>query len=352
MCIDTKVESDIQMYTPGLTRVLLSTPTVPDDTCPTLYTNGLKIGYNQAYWATLAPQYRMGAWVHELLHIVLAHPLRRGNRDPKRWNIAADYELNPYVADAGYALHPSWLYDAQYVGMSAEEIYEILPKDNSQKCQCRLDDQTHEDGTPLTPQEIDERRALADAIAAAIRWGQLPGSLARALDKLVTPRRSCAGIVASWLERIASDEETYAPPDRRCHYLPGFEETEQGKIVVVVDTSGSIGEKELDIFASEALGVLLQVGEIVVIAADAAVQNIAPATTKSEFLAALHDIKGGGGTDFRPALETASRMDNVCGAVYLTDGAGTYPARCALPVLWALTAEGAPPFGAIVKLKE
>lgn len=352
MCIDTKAESDIQMYTPGLTRVLLSTPTTPDDTCQTLYTDGLKIGYNPSYWEALEPQYRLGAWVHELLHIVLAHPLRRGNRDPERWNCAADYELNPYVADTGYALHPSWLYDAKYAGMSAEEIYEILPKGLSQKCQCRLDDQAHADGTPLTPQEIDERRALADAVAAAIRWGQLPGSLARALDKMVAPRRSCAGIIASWLERVASDEETYAPPDRRCHYLPGYEEVEQGKIAVIVDTSGSIGEKELDVFASEALGVLLQAGEIVVIAADASVQSIVTVASKAEFLSALRGIKGGGGTDFRPGLAAAEKMDNVCGAVYLTDGEGTYPARCTLPVLWALTAEDAPPFGAVVKLKE
>ena len=67
---------------------------------------------------------------------------------------------------------------------------------------------------------------------------------------------------------------------------------------------------------------------------------------------------GGGGTDFRPFFEAVDQAaspfgDGVC--VYLTDGAGTFPAEPPpLPVLWVVTPGGrdlaAFPFGEAVRL--
>ena len=54
--------------------------------------------------------------------------------------------------------------------------------------------------------------------------------------------------------------------------------------------------------------------------------------------------KGGGGTNFIPALKAAEDYQPNC-IVYLTDGDGTYPRDCQYPVLWALTKSHAVPFG-------
>jgi len=114
---------------------------------------------------------------HEILHCVFGHFARRGNRDPKRWNVATDLEINPRLLDEGIMGLPELkqmrgLYNAEYIGKSAEEIYQILEdkaRDNKEKQKQQQknqqnnnnqDDSDGEDGESmdevLNPQEGDE----------------------------------------------------------------------------------------------------------------------------------------------------------------------------------------------------
>jgi len=53
------------------------------------FTDGTRLVYHPERFAkTLNDKSRMWLVVHELLHVILMHPMRRGIRDPWRWNVA------------------------------------------------------------------------------------------------------------------------------------------------------------------------------------------------------------------------------------------------------------------------
>ena len=52
--------------------------------------------------------------------------MRRSGRDPKRWNEACDYAINPILLDAGLHLPEGVLVDDRFREMSAEQIYNQL----------------------------------------------------------------------------------------------------------------------------------------------------------------------------------------------------------------------------------
>ena len=98
-----------------------------DRTCETAWTDGVSLGYNPAFIDELHLDQVKGLLAHEVMHCACAHNTRRGNRDGKRWNIAADYAINPLLNEAGFALPPGVLFDFSYKGKSADEIYTLLP---------------------------------------------------------------------------------------------------------------------------------------------------------------------------------------------------------------------------------
>ena len=63
---------------------------------------------------------------HEVLHVALGHVHRRGNREPERWNNAADYAANPIVQSAGFTLWKGALINPAFDGKEAEAIYRML----------------------------------------------------------------------------------------------------------------------------------------------------------------------------------------------------------------------------------
>ena len=80
--------------------------------------------------------------VHEIMHCMFEHFIRRNAREPKKWNRAADYAINQiilremgpgvngkkHLADIrkGPDGKPVWLFDTKYDSMTAEEIYRLL----------------------------------------------------------------------------------------------------------------------------------------------------------------------------------------------------------------------------------
>jgi DNA-binding MarR family transcriptional regulator len=65
------------------------------------------------------------AVAHELLHAALMHGLRRRERDPRLWNIAADIVVNGMVRkDTAYDLPKGGVENPKLAHLSVEEIYE------------------------------------------------------------------------------------------------------------------------------------------------------------------------------------------------------------------------------------
>ena len=111
----------------GIASMLLGLDLVESEQHDTMATDGERIFWNPKWVSTIEPREIEAVLIHEALHVVFEHPLRRGNRNHKLWNIACDYAINSYIVyDLGLSLPDGGLLDRKYHGMSAEQIYRIL----------------------------------------------------------------------------------------------------------------------------------------------------------------------------------------------------------------------------------
>jgi len=116
---------------------------VSDPRYQTMCTNGFNIQYHPDFVLGQSDPAIRFVLCHEILHCVGDHMSRRGSRDPLLWNYACDYAINPIlnVEVVGGAFEwPSntdgsrmGLYEEKYVGMKAEDIYDLLVDDKQQQ---------------------------------------------------------------------------------------------------------------------------------------------------------------------------------------------------------------------------
>ena len=96
----------------------------------TMATDGVSLFYNPDFVETLNAATLAGTLAHEVMHPALHHHVRRSGRDPKRWNVACDFAINPLLVDAGLSLPDGVLIDDRFRGMSAEQIYNLLESES------------------------------------------------------------------------------------------------------------------------------------------------------------------------------------------------------------------------------
>ena len=56
----------------------------------TMATDGVSLFYNPTFVETLTSAQISGVLAHEVMHPALQHHTRRGDREPRRWNMACD----------------------------------------------------------------------------------------------------------------------------------------------------------------------------------------------------------------------------------------------------------------------
>ena len=102
------------------TLVLRLTPEPAWD-LDTLATDGRVLPYHPPFVAGLSPDELVGVLAHEVMHCALAHPARRGGRDPAKWNVACDLAVNPLLLPAGVVLPAGRLMPGEgpYAGLRA-----------------------------------------------------------------------------------------------------------------------------------------------------------------------------------------------------------------------------------------
>jgi predicted metal-dependent peptidase len=136
------------------------------------------------------------------------------------------------------------------------------------------------------------------------------------------------------------------------HY--GNKPRPSGRLAVVVDTSGSINETLLGRFTAEIIAIMRQTGAMVrLIVPDAEIQQVHDfqGTSGITRLQAFQ-YKGGGGTDFAPAIAAAQDW-HPDALLYLTDLYGNFGSKPTFPVLWTVCPNGSdnmPPFGHRIQL--
>lgn len=202
--------------------------------------------------------------------------------------------------------------------------------------------------------------AVAAALTSAKMQGKLPSNLERLLGEIIDPQVQWQDhIRALFARKIGAGGYDWRKPDRRLIqrdiYAPQRSGSGCGTVVVAVDTSGSIGQKQLDVFFGEMRGILDDVRptEIHVVWCDAKVHKV-DTVDDSQDISSLK-AAGGGGTDFRPVFEWIDKEGVTPEAlVYLTDGLGSFPGeQPAYPVIWgAIKGYNVKyPFGDVVEIE-
>ena len=123
-------------------------------------------------------------------------------------------------------------------------------------------------------------------------------------------------------------------PSKRYGVLPGIRRKRQQRLLVIIDTSGSVGEIELQSFFNEIHWLYRQGAQLTLVQADHKIQGV------SIYEGQMPDwVWGRGGTSFDPALKFANESGAFDGVLYFTDGQGEMPSViCRYPLLWVLTA--------------
>ncbi|WP_154222907.1 vWA domain-containing protein [Marinicella rhabdoformis] len=188
--------------------------------------------------------------------------------------------------------------------------------------------------------------------------GMIPAGLMLEIDKMMNPEIDWRWLLWHFVVRTPNDYEGY---DRRfVHsglYLDNLM-SNQLKVLVAIDTSGSIDKHELTQFMSELLAINAAYPfiELELYYVDATIYG--PYSVNSDSVS--HLPQGGGGTDFSVFFERvidAKQPHETDVIVYFTDGFGQFPdQKPETETLWLVVTGGleseAFPFGQVVRLSQ
>ena len=314
--------------------------------------------------------------LHETLHCALSHVTRRGQREPTRWNVAADIVVNGIIAGQGlFDLPQGAIRNAKLEHLAVEEIHELLPDDTAQMEDLRdlradLAGMRDDEGGNVDAAAPEPSRG-ADVVAAQWRHalqqaaivsrgagrGDAPAGFHREFDEACLATLDWRSLLWRFLVRTPSDFEGY---DRRFVgeglYLDAMD-GETLEVDIAIDTSGSIDGDLVSMFMAEVRGILGAYPHV------RARLCYADAALYGPWEIRLDEDpprpEGGGGTSFRPFFEMLDKTPRPRGgrvAVYLTDGYGDFPDRApGYAVLWVVAPGGADddafPFGEVARLR-
>lgn len=207
--------------------------------------------------------------------------------------------------------------------------------------------------------DVEWKTAIAGAIATAKAQGKLPGSLERLLGKELEAKVDWTDKVIGWFNRKpGGGTYNWRKVDRRFItrniVAPARSGFGCGVLVVGIDTSGSVGQHELDVFFGEMSGIIADINPAMmyVMWCDAHVHRVDEVYDAMD-LAHLRTQKapGGGGTSFIPVFEMVDEMGIEPDAlIYLTDGMGTHIKKAPnYPVMWGnIYPSSTYPFGEVI----
>jgi len=289
------------------------------------------------------------------------------------WNVATDIvinnDLNLYINGDPKISNlieppPGVLVNDKYKDMSAEKVYDILLEDANKNEDDKKNNGRGKDGGAkgnswchgvLKNKKVSEENVKHKIVAAATMiQGNLPGEIKRLVEEIINPKINWATVLSNFIQETKEiGDYTWERPQKKYVsqglYLPD----NQGdflEIAVGIDTSGSISPEVLCQDMGEIIGICkLYKKYIIHLLANDAEVGLDFEITESvgEDTIKMLDLKGGGGTDFRPVFQRISeRHWPISCLVFLTDAIGTFPSEEPnYPVIWVVEGDGQIPFG-------
>ena len=348
--------------------------------------DAVQLSINPEFWdkELARKEYRYGVIKHEILHIALRHILMVDRFSHKQlFNIAADIVVNQYVdkgqlpegailleqfrdfkmdpgQDVGYyykrllAEHRKGNTGGSSGGErgaggnpSSQRLAELLSGENEW---LQRHDEWHRQMANLSAAERSNLEQKIDSIihTASERVGEreignLPGELKSYL-KTIEGRHKPSLDWRRALRLFASSsnrtflKNTIRRPSKRYGTTPGIKIRHKQRLLVAVDTSGSVSDPEVQRFFSEIYQIWRHGAEVMVVECDTAIKRQYPYRGHSPDF-----VMGRGGTDFNAPLEFANKHFHPDGIVYFTDGYALAPrVESRYPVMWLITPNGLP----------
>ena len=327
---------------------------------PTAATNGRDVMYNPKFIDTLNDKELNYVVLHEALHKVYQHMhlwKKLWKENPMLANMAADYVVNYAIheadADSEIAKRPdSALFDLAYKGMTTKQIFDMLKRSSDfVKQQAGHDTHDWEGAEALSDDEVKE---TAKQIDQALRQGEIirgkmQGNKNRAVNEILEPK-------VNWREQLREfvnstcknkDRTSWRRPHKRFIgqdiYMPSMIGESIGQVVVGIDTSGSIGQKELNEFLSEVVAICDDVApsSIELLYWDTAVAGH-ETYNQGDYKALVQSTKpaGGGGTHVGCVNQyVKDKRIQPEAIIILTDGyvEDDWGGNWEYPTLWAVT---------------
>ena len=398
----------------GMASMLLSLTLIEaNERCDTMATDGVNIYWNDEFVKTLTDKEIQAVLVHEASHVIWEHPLRIGKRNHAIWNVATDYVINSWIAyDLYMELPKDGLLDRKYRGQSAEQVYRTLTNDDEalqdaiDEMKSKSDDSDSDEsesgegegdsdnegegegkgsGKSLTEElenmkpssggvsmpKDEEGNDLSESALSEIKE-KIQRTISRAdkLESVCNDGSSIMGgavqtmnesyvdwvdVMKDLLTSAISNNPTWSRLNKRHSWrgvnLPSKDKEPQGgEIVVAIDTSCSVSQEELNIFATETQSLCEECGinKIRVTYCDTSIiRNPTTGEWWDEFDLDNEELefnlRGGGGTRFEPPFnlfnDETDDTDDVIAFIYFTDGYCDVRAEVepSVPVIWALS---------------
>jgi predicted metal-dependent peptidase len=290
--------------------------------------------------------------------------------------MATDMAINDMLVENGLDMPYGAEYRERFRGMYAEEIYaelkdDILRDDEDLEYEAdNAEDVEQNDETKKQEQEknnqrqqeleneiLQEQLLAEEAISlleSKMQTGEAPQTIERFFQLEVFGKVDWREELRVALDKYFRDDYVVMPPSKKLLYtgiyLPS-NISQTFRLVIAVDSSGSIDETQLNEFLTEVnfLMTLVQNYQIELLVCD---EKIRSHKTFYSGDTLEVDLKGGGGTDFRPVFTyIEEHFDDVKLLLYFTDLDGLFPN--AVPnyeVKWIVPKAEEVAFGQIIEL--
>ncbi|TAE48909.1 MAG: hypothetical protein EAY69_04115 [Cytophagales bacterium] len=348
------------------------------DTLAVGYEQGLIILYiNPKFWTIDLAElvFRIGVIKHEILHVVYQHIMAvHKYRQKILFNLAADLVVNQYVKvnflpegaiflstfpDIDLKPHESVLYYYNKLNefQKNAENSEDLQQTDSYKNMKNLSDmenrwqKKHQLWEKLEELSNAEKQIANDAISKQIRdtakrlsakdWGKMPAELKSYLDLLEESKKP----IVNWrrvLRLFANNssktslKNTIRRASKRYGTTPGIKIKKKQKILVALDTSGSVSDEDLKEFFAELYHIWKQGVDIFVVECDTQIGN----TYYYKGITPTF-VSGRGGTIFDEPIKYANTIFRPDALIYFTDGYADVPKyKPICPMLWLVCTNG------------
>ena len=335
-----------------------------------------QLAINEEFWESLSPEHHIGLLKHELLHIAFFHlTIHDDFADKKLANIAMDLEINQYI-DSMYLPDGGCTIDNEMFApmnlpkkVGCREYYNLLQQeldngDGTSQFEKMMKAQgmglTIDENGNLVPDHStwDDFNDLSDAEKKLIQK-QVEHQLKEVAEQIEKSRGTVPGEMKGLLDRLNSTE----PPkfdwkaylrrftggsqkvftkklrrkfNKRFEDNPGLKIKHRKHILVAVDTSGSVSDKEVQEFFHEIDHINKTGSEITIVQCDTHIRHIGPYKAGDKI-----EIHGRGGTYFDPVLELYNEnQDKYTCLIYLTDGECDCSVKPRGKMLWVISTRG------------